>query len=193
MHNLALRLKGFAMDHDDLPAFHAGYIALTLIAAALFNVGLFALLTAAHAGLDIVKYREIHHRSWKRTLLSTFREGLFDILMLTVGLTLSVYLHHDAAGIVALSGMLRIEVSVLRGLILLVPRVEILWHLLGVFVNVKLHLLQSSEACGPWRRIERVNLAGVLLALTLLTLAPILLDPSTVGSVLVDELVPWRF
>ena len=71
MQRVATRLRTFAWVHDELPAFHAAYLVLTFLTAALFNFGVFALLIAAHMMLDFVKYREVHGF----TLLNTFRRS----------------------------------------------------------------------------------------------------------------------
>lgn len=191
MHTNRNRFTAFAVAHDSLPAFHAAYLVLTLLAAALLNVGAFVILIVAHAGLDLVKYHEVHGRAWPRTLQSTLRESLLDIFLLSGALVLAVYLHHGT-GIVAVSGIVRAETSLLRGLLLLLPRLGVLWNTLWVFTNVRYHLLRSPEASGPWTVREQLTLAGAACALLLLAASPSLFGAQNVLQTLTGQLVPWR-
>ncbi len=191
MHIHQRRLKSFAIAHDSLPAFHAGYLAVTVLIAALLNVGAFALLIVAHAALDFVKYREVHGRSWRRTLLSTLRESLLDLFLLCGALALAVYLHHGSS-IVALSGLARAEASFLRGIILLAPRVEVLWHGMWIFSNFKQHLFVSPEASGAWKKSELFCGAGAAVSLLLLAISFQVFDVDGVVRILENQLVPWR-
>ena len=186
------RLRVFAIDHDSLPAFHAGYLAVTVLIAALLNVGAFALLIVAHAALDLVKYHDIHRRSWHRTLLSTLRENLLDIFLLSGALFLAVYLHHGEGEIIAISGIVRAETSFLRGILLLIPRVEVLWNGVWVFANFRQHLLRSAEVTGPWRTKELLYGMGTVLSFFLIAVAPLLFDTNGVVKILADQLVPWK-
>lgn len=188
---IAQRFLRFAIAHDDVPAFHAAYLVLTLLAAALLNTGAFALLIVAHAGLDLVKYREVHGRAWPRTLASTLRESLLDLFLLSGALVLAVYLHHGT-GIVAVSGIVRAETSLLRGVLLLLPRVGVLWNTLWIFTNIRHHLLRSPEATGPWKVREQLYLLGTLGALLLLAVAPSLFGAENVMTILTGQLVPWE-
>lgn len=188
--HIAQRFRSFAIAHDDVPAFHAAYLVLTLLAAALLNVGAFVLLIVAHAGLDLVKYREVHGRAWPRTLASTLRESLLDLFLLSGALVLAVYLHHGT-GIIAVSGIVRAETSLLRGLLHLLPRVGVLWNTLWIFTNIRHHLLRSPEATGPWKVREQLYLLGALGALLLLALAPSLFGAENVMTILTGQLVPW--
>ena len=45
----------FAHRHDELPAFHAAYLVITVLCAALLSLGAFAALIVAHIALDYVK------------------------------------------------------------------------------------------------------------------------------------------
>ena len=191
MHITQRRLKSFAIAHDSLPAFHAGYLAVTVLIAALLNVGAFALLIAAHAALDFVKYREVHGRPWHQTLLSTLRESLLDLFLLFGALVLAVYLHHGSS-LIALSGLARAEASFFRGIILLAPRVEILWNGVWIFSNFKQHLFVSPEASGPWKRSERLSVVGVAISLLLIVLSFQFFDTEGVIKILDNQLVPWR-
>ena len=186
------RLRAFALDHDSMPAFHAGYLVVTVLIAALLNVGAFALLIAAHAVLDLVKYHEVHRRSWQRTLLSTLRENLLDVFLLSGALLLAVYLHHGEGEIIAISGIVRAETSFLRGILLLIPRVEVLWNCLWIFANFRQHLFQSAEVTGLWRTRELMFGLGTVISLSLIAVAPVVFDSTSVVRILADQLVPWR-
>lgn len=189
-----LALRHFAHAHDDLPAFHAGYLVLTVLAAAILNLGAFAVLIAAHVSLDLIKYRELHRLSWMRTLEGTFRENLIDIFLLVVALTFSVYLHHTI-GIVALSGVVRADLTVARVAGVFLPKFEILNRFLAMLLHIGEHMrtlharLSKSLASGE-------QLLLFLLAATLILLlgSPAILgiSASAFFETLARELIPWR-
>lgn len=192
MHALQLTIRRFAIAHDETPVFHAVYLVLTFLAAALLNVGTFGLLVLAHMVLDLVKYREFHAMPWGRTLGATFRESLIDLFLLALALCLAVYLHHGQS-IVALSGFLRMEVTIVSAFAVLLPRLEVTWHLLGVFGNIRKHLQHMHGVTGALRMYERLMLAGFFLSVLLVVIAPVVLgDSASVSHVLADELLPWR-
>ena len=72
----SVNLRRILHSHDEYPAFHAGYLVLTFLIAALFNLGMFALLISAHMMLDYIKYTELHqygHRKALRAMISRAR------------------------------------------------------------------------------------------------------------------------
>lgn len=177
--------------HDEIPAFHAGYLLITLVFAALLNVGAIALLIAAHMGLDLVKYHEIHHQSWKKTWIHTLRESLLDVFMLAVALCFGLYLHHSA-GVLAFSGVVRMEEVLLRGAGMVIPRMEVMWNALWIFSNVRQHVLSLRPYEGPWRNREVCYLVGLILSVALLLASPLFIDHSTLLTLLREQLVPWK-
>lgn len=191
MHTAFRSVRRFACAHDDVPAFHAVSIVLTLLAAALLNVGAFVVLIAAHAGLDLVKYRDVHNMGWGRTLFATFRESLLDLLFLAVALCFSLYLHHGQS-VFALSGILRAEEILIRLFGIGLMRLEVLLHGMWVFSNVRQHALDIRAATGSWKRRETLWLCGLILATGFIVSAPFFMGPETVSDVLYEQLVPWR-
>lgn len=194
-HPLFPSLRHFAHEHDDLPAFHAGYLVLTVIVAAMLHLGVFALLIAAHITLDLVKYREIHRLRWRHAIEGTLRECLFDVFLLMVALTSSVYLHHSI-GIVAVSGVVRADLSLARLAGVFLPKFEILHRFLAVLLHVGEHM-RTLHA-----RVGRALTAGERLLLFLLVACLILLAgaPAILGIPASDffdslayEMIPWRF
>ena len=190
---IARRFNGLAFMHDDSPAFHAAYIALTFIAAALFNVGAFALVVLAHMVLDLFKYYGVHTLPLGRSLAATMRESIVDIALLMVALCFAVYLHH-ATSIVVVSGLLHVEQTVIRALGMTLPRLEVLWHNMHVFGRINTHMqrLRAGERV-PWT-IGEWACAGVLaICCVLIAAAPSLLaSPEVVMRILTEQLVPWH-
>lgn len=187
-------LRSFVYEHDDLPAFHAGYLVLTFLTAALFNLGTFALLVVAHMSLDIVKYRDVHGFSWGRTAIATMKESIVDIMLLSVGLLFAVYLHHYA-GMIAISGILRAEGTILRALGTIIPKLEVLYHLLFVITHLREHLQEIPEEVRRtgWARGEAFSFftAGVCIFLVALA-GPILgLSSQMLAMIYRRELIPW--
>lgn len=192
MHIATARIRRFADCHDDVPAFHAAVIAITVIAAALFNIGAFLLLIVAHAVLDIVKYRDVHRFRWGRTMMATFREGLLDMFFLALALSFALYLHHGQS-IFAISGLVRIEQVFLRFVGMGFARLEVLIHGIWVFSNLRQHMLDLRVGNGPWKRREIFFLFGLIASLAFIACSPFFMDPHAVQAVLADELLPWRF
>lgn len=194
MHTAFATLRTFAHEHDDLPAFHATYLVLAFLTAGLFNLGAFGLLILAHMTLDYVKYRERHQFSFKGTWEGMVRESLVDITLLAVGLVFSVYLHHSV-GVASIAGLMRAELSIIRFVALLVPKLKILHH----FLKVMAHLHHYLEQVHPRHQKRFSGLDFLCLyflgasAFLLLFAAPLMhVEWSLVGEILADELIPWR-
>lgn len=186
-------LRLFAHTHDDLPAFHAGYLVLTFLVAAMFNMGTFALLVVAHMSLDIVKYRDIHGLPWRGVIEGTVRESLVDLTLLFVGLVFAVYLHHSVAGIATLSGLMRAEWTIVRALGTIIPKVNILHHVLKIASRLH-HYLDSihPRIRRGWSSLEKVCLFSFAVALFLLMLAPSILglDAIQLEQIIRGEMIP---
>ena len=187
-------LRHFAHEHDELPAFHAAYLILAFLTAGLFNLGAFGLLIGAHMALDLFKYREKHQFSWKGTFEGMVRESLMDVTLLAVGMVFSVYLHHSV-GVSSVAGLMRAEVSIIRFVALLVPKIKILHHILKIMA----HIHHYMEEVHPRHRRHWSGLDYLcfyflgLCAFLLLFAAPLMnVEWSLIGSILGDELIPWR-
>lgn len=187
-------LRTFAHEHDEIPAFHAGFLVLTFLAAAMFNLGAFAILIFMHMCLDVVKYREIHKFSWSMTVKGVLHESLIDMMLLSVGLVFSVYFHHSVftAGV---SGLLRAEITVVRALGTIIPKLKILHH----FLKIIAHLNYYLETVHPhlrkeWTKADKLYMFFILVSVGLLFAAPALMDadPSVVRMVVLWELTPWN-
>lgn len=186
-------MRGFIHTHDDVPAFHAAYFVLTALAAAMFNLGVFGLLVLLHLGMDIVKYREVHGFTWLRTVRATFRESLLDCTLLILGLSFAVYLHHSLEHIAALSGMARMEVTLIRAAALFGTKLKILADVLGVFLHLEHYMaLRNPQLAKPFSGLEKLCLLTVASCLLLLVSASSVLDidVSALGGILLHELVP---
>ncbi len=133
------RVRLFAHEHDDIPAFHAAYLVGTFLAAAIFNLGFFLILIVAHMCLDFVKYRDFHRYSLAETIWAMFVENLMDVMLFFIALTFSIYTSHSFA-LAALSGFARTELTIVRALGVLVPKIEILQHALTVLLNIHAYM-----------------------------------------------------
>ena len=191
MHILTAEFRRFASRHDDIPAFHAAVIAITVIAAALFNIGAFLLLIIAHASLDIVKYRDVHRMRWGKTLYATFREGLLDLAFLALALSFALYLHHGQS-VFALSSAVRIEEVLIRFVGMGIARLEVLVHGIWVFSNLRQHLLDLRVGNGPWKRRETLFLLVLLSSIIFIVSSPLFMDTGAIGKVFSEQLIPWR-
>ncbi len=191
MQSLSTQFHAFAKSHDDLPLFHAGYLVLTLLAFFLLNLGVFSLLIAAHIALDLVKFSNMPETTPKVTVIATVRENLIDLFMLSLALCLAVYLHHGA-GIIAVSALLRLEVTLVRSFAIFLPQIENVWHGMSAFGNIRRHVARIQYATAPWSMGEKVMLWGFLMSLFLIVIAPVLThDFPAVALILKEELMPW--
>jgi hypothetical protein len=194
MNTIFLHLRTFAHEHDELPAFHAGYLVLTLLAAAMFNLGTFAFLILVHMCLDIVKYREVHSLSWSDTFYGSMRESLIDVTLLSVGLVFAVYFHHTV-GVAGMSGLMRAEITIVRLLGTTIPKMKILHNFLKVMAHLR-HYLSTlhPEINRGWSSADKLNFFFIGIALVLLIFAPIFLhtDSVTIQKILLGEMMPFR-
>lgn len=195
MTNPIASMRHFAHVHDDLPAFHAGYLVLTLLVASLLNMGAFALLIVAHMTLDFVKYREHHGFTWRRTMEGMVRESLVDIALLSIGLVFAVYLHHTV-GLASLSGLLRAEMTVVRAAAMLVPKVKILHDFLKIISHIRHYMDRVHPRFKKgWSRLDHFFFATVYVSVFLILMAPVLMgtEGSTITRILGQELIPFHF
>lgn len=186
-------LKEFAFMHDDLPAFRAGYLVLTILVAAMFNLGTFGMLILAHASLDIVKYREHHGFNWRRTFEGVWRENLFDAALLSVGYFFAVYFHHTV-GIAGVSGLVRADITIIRGIGTLIPKVEIFHDFLHVLGRLWEYFRFPHARLGlPLLTGERLLVFLLAASCILLVIAPSVLGipNDTYFAVLAEETIPW--
>jgi hypothetical protein len=190
---LTLRFRGFAARHDDLPAFHAAYLTGTLIVAALLNLGAFALLILVHVLLDIVKYRDFQRLSWAKTLEGTARESLVDGTLLLTALTFSIYFHHSAGFLASAGGVFRAEMTIVRGLFLLIPKITILHNVLCILSNLQHYYATMHPRLGKsLLPVERCYVICLALTVLLLIAAPALLHltGAEYAAQLLHELTP---
>lgn len=186
--------RHFAHEHDDLPAFHAGYLVVTFLAAVLLNLGAFAAMIVFHMTLDLVKYRDLHGLSWGSTLRGTHRESLLDITLFLLALFFAVYFHH-ATSIVAVSGFVRAEETLLLALGTLIPKVEILNRFVWLLSTAVTHLGYIKPAFqGKWTTVERLYLFSSIVSIVMIMLAPSILSLSAdqFKHILESQLIPWR-
>lgn len=193
IHLAFVHCRRFARAHDQLPAFHASYLILTIFIAGMLSLGCFGLLVLLHMGLDVVKYRDVHGMTWFRTAEMTLRESLVDIMLLGIGALFTVYLHHSLGIIAGLSGIQRAEVTLIRATGTVIPKLKILddvlktvWHLHEYLSQVPLRLQKR------WAMHEYAALAILVGVISLIAAAPMLLDiaPRHLMRILLTELTP---
>lgn len=183
----------FAHRHDELPAFHAAYLVITVLCAALLSLGAFAALIIAHMALDYVKYRDRHHYTLRRTMEGMVRESLFDVALLSIGLTFTVYFHHTMA-VASVSGLLRSEMTVLRAFGTVLPKFFILNDSLKVWIHVRNYLEHPHPRIGKaWTLTERLAILTVITGIAALLLAAPLMgtNVSSILAILGEEMTVW--
>ena len=196
MTSILTEVRTFAHRHDELPAFHAAYLVLTILVAALFNLGTFGLLILAHMVLDTVKYREVHRMRWPVTIHATIRENLFDHTLFVLGFLIAVYLHHSLPGIAGISGILRSEITIARSMGTLLPKIEILQRFIHVIFHLRHHLTHIETPIGErFTPTERFSIILIGCSALLLILAPVILHIDGAQFLLIaqEEIIPWSF
>jgi hypothetical protein len=187
-------LRTFALTHDGLPAFHAGYIVLTILVAALFTLGTFSLVIGAHMALDAVKYGEFLGLGKRSTARAVLREALPDIALLSVGLTFAVYFHQSFAIIAAASGLFRSVLTLTGAAGTTMPKFEIAHRFLRAIRNIPAYLRERPIIVGSQLKpMEAFSLFVVGLNIVLVIAAPYILTTSgqTIIEVIVREMQPW--
>ncbi len=194
MYSPILTFKGIAKTHDQSPAFHATYMVLTVLIAAMLNLGAFLVLIVAHMALDTVKYREVHGMRWKHVARGVVRESLVDVVLLILGLTSVVYLHHEM-GLAAASGLLRAQATLLNGLILVATKSRILFDILCVVSALPSHMQQVAvHPRKPWSAFECFCFGVLGTCTVLLLVLPTLVGLPThiLPTAIQAHMVPWH-
>ncbi len=187
-------LRTYVREHEHLPAFHAAYVVFVFMAAILLNAGFFALCVLAHVTLNVVKYREVRGLSWPKTVRAVVRDNVIDAVLLLFALCLTIYMHHDG-GIAGVGGMLRAQATVIRGLAMTLPEMQVFGRTLTVFSHLRVHLKTLPKGVGkPLGSWERLLMGIVLGELLVLAVAPMLLGFDGAGflELLAGQLLPWR-
>ena len=183
----------FAHKHDELPAFHAAYLVVTVLSAALLSLGTFAVLILLHMALDYVKYRDIHRCTFGRTVEGMIRESLFDIALLATGLTFAVYLDHTMA-IASISGFARSEMTLLKAAGTVLPKFGMLNDSLKVWMHLQIYLrhphprIGKALSTGEWLAISTTIVA----LFALMIAAPLMAkEGSAVLAIIYHEVFHW--
>lgn len=168
---LSPTLRGFAHEHDEIPAFHAAFLVVTILSAAVFNLGFFGLGILAHMALDYVKYRDVHHLPFRITIKAMFLESIGDIALFLIALTFAVYLNHTYM-LSLLSGMLRSELTLLRAFGTLLPKIRMVENFLALALNFRAYMHTPHAGLKrPLSRLERLSLRTIIVCSFLLIAA----------------------
>jgi hypothetical protein len=192
LHPTLHSFKSFAHGHDDVPAFHATFLVATFLAAAVLNLGFFLILILLHMMLDFVKYREVHRYSYRMTLKAMLLESISDIALFLMGLTVAVYFSHTFM-LAAAGGLLRSELTVLKALGTLIPKVIIIEHLVTIAVSVRSYL--DTEVLGLHGKCTRLQVLSMYSSVTCVVLLLVSVglyahNQADLLAVLQHELIP---
>lgn len=186
------RVRSFAHGHDDVPAFHATFLVATFLAAAILNLGFFLILIVLHMILDFVKYRDVFHYGYKMTFKAMILESISDIALFLMGLTVAVYFSHTFM-LAAAGGLVRSELTVLKALGTLIPKIVIFEHMVTIAVSVRSYLdTEVLGLHGAFTRLQIWSIRSSCFCLILLALAVVLYaqNEADLLSVLQHELIP---
>lgn len=187
-------IKRFFHGHDNLPAFHAGYLVATFLAAALFNLGFFLLLILIHMFFDYVKYREVGHQDFLHTMKSVLSESIFDLALLVFALALIVYARHSYP-LPLLSGLVRSGLNLAVAVGILIPKMRVFDDIEAAIVHVQTHLYAPpSHPSGELTALQRLSAIVFLVCFFLILFSPILpgVDSGAILWTLRQQLIPWH-
>ena len=184
--------RGFAHEHDEIPAFHAAFLVGTILCAAVFNLGFYLLLILAHVSLDFVKYREVHKMTWRKTLKAAALESIGDIALFLTALTFAVYLNHTYM-LSAMGGFMRAELTVLKAFGTLLPKIRILENICAIALNFHGYLHTTHPALErKFTRLEKWSLRTIVVCSMLLLFAVLVFQVNhwDLLVILEHELIP---
>lgn len=165
---LACRFRLFAHQHDEVPAFHAAFLVSTILTAAIFPLGIFALLIGLHMLLDCIKYRDFFHLSILLTIRAVFLESIVDIALFLVALCFAVYFNTTFA-ITVTSGLIRSEFTIIRAIGTILPKVRIIEHLFTVLAHIDTYFTVSERSLHTSVTVsQRIALVTIGIAVVLL-------------------------
>lgn len=171
MHTLTSTFRRFAHEHDDVPAFHAVYLVVTFLAAAMLSLGFFAILIAMHMCLDYVKYREVFRYGIRMTFKAMILESIVDIALFMLSLVFAVYLSETLL-LPAASGLLRSGLTIAKAIGTILPKFRILEHIIVILVDIHVYLYTPrSDLRLPLARAHSTALTTVGISTVLLLLA----------------------
>ena len=176
--------------HDEVPAIRASLLLLTVLAAAMFNLRVFALLLVGEVVLDYLRYRDAR-KTVAFSLSQALRHRLVAITLFLSALALSFFLHPTMPLVAATVGLARAELTVLRGILLFAVKLHILHGFIAALLHPK--RVSRSKARRTFTHLEQLCFVLLPLAALLLASAAWLLsiDSAIVLRLLIEEGLPW--
>ncbi len=174
-----LRLTSF-FRLSDCYAFQAGVFVVLFLIAALTNFGVSILLIIAAATFTRLRSKAAHWRGIAE-----------DFFILTIGLLAAITMN-PASGLFAMYGSRAIVTTVFAAIILLVTKGTLLVRAVRTLITGDVQQLASKNG---FVLRGRLVFTGVLVAFSLLLLSLLIISGgwATVASILLNQLIPWRF
>lgn len=190
MTKIKSKLQIFARALDEIPAIRAGHIALIILAAALLNLGAFAMLIVGHMCLDFIKHCD-GKTSFRKAMQRTWHENIIDIALLVISFTIALYFH-QTGGLVAISGLVRADVFLLQALVVFLPKAKILYRSLHGIQTMQAKMTNSFPI--QWTPGRTFATAAIAVCVLFLLVAPIVLkiQSGSLAGFVDRELVPWH-
>ncbi len=190
----SMQIRRVVLPYEKLPSFHAAYLMLVLVFAALCNLGFFTILVIAHISLDYLKYRvNFQYEPWE-AFRGMMKESLVDVALLLLALSTFVYLNQSLPIIADLEGARVLHVTVVRALALILPKLTILHHSLRVLFHVPSYFQTPyPKLYKPFRLSDYVCIATCFIAAGLLIASPFILHISIdqLKEILLQQMIPW--
>ena len=200
MHTIrrSLSLRPYATDarQMDLPALHAAYVLMAIIAAGLLNLGVIGMLLCTHLVLDVWKYHVRFRIGLARLPSVLLRANIIDLTLFFLAVCTSVYLNQSLPHIAALAAAGHSHVILMRGIAVLLPKFIIFHHSLRVWLNVKHWKKHRHSMIGKRMTVtEWTCVFALTISLLLLVTAPVILALSGAqfARIMIGMLRFWSF
>lgn len=194
-HRHRYSLLSLLRSHDDLPALKAAYWVFVLLAAMLFNLGVFVLLIATHVALDVWKYRFVHGERWRTAFEGVVRENVVNTALLSCGVLFAIYFHVSLPIVSHLRGFVQTEVIVLSAILQMTVKAHIAHNMLTIISRAHQYIEREHPRMGHGLSLQECVWIAVFIASLGLTLSvPWILhvDAARMASLVSDVFVPWH-
>ncbi len=182
------RFMTFVHEHDEVPAFQAGFIVFTFLAAAFFNLGFFLLLIELHVGMDFIKYNVRKRYSMIDSIGCALIESSVDLALFCVALTLVAIFHHSYA-VIGLSGVLRAVLTISLAGGMLIPKYRIFQDMEGMVLHLRAQMHNADVRPGILSHGQRIAFAVIYSCFFVMLASAAHINWT---SLIDQELILWR-
>lgn len=192
MTTLGFRLRRFAVQHRDFPAFHVGLFVVTFIVAGLFNLGTLGMVLLCTLALDVAWLLGHSRTRGMQLLLLAIRCNLETIALLAAATVITATMFDSVRAVSAAPlSVIVTEVTIISSVCALAAKWKILTDFLYTLLTFgsRTHVPQFSQR---WNVRELLCVTVIVFSVLSLLAAPTLSGRSqqTEFDILQRELIP---